>query len=148
MHNIYDCVDSFSSLLDTEYHMVLGRKGVSVSLHITFDKKDCFHLMGLQYLTDRPQLNRDRGRIFNEIKERKITTEQVETSNFYYKISCRIDKLPDLEKYFCRSFFPEERKDYTKNQASWTLLYKEKRKISTEEVEVLYDRKAEIFDKM
>jgi len=173
MHNIYDCVDSFSSLLDTEYRMILGRKGVSVSLHITFNKKDCFHLMGLQYLVDRPQLNRDRGKIFDEIKERKITTEQVETSNFYNKIFERIDRLPDLEryfdsndtifkynekknafsmiqaeylmqnktekgnvyiflgkskenKYFCRSFFPKEKKDYTKNQASWTLLYKEK----------------------
>lgn len=187
MHNIYDCVVSFSSLLDTEYYMILGRKGVSVSLHITFDKKDCFHLMGLQYLTDRPQLNRDRGRIFDEIKERKITAEHVETSDFYQKISGRIDRVPDLEKYFdsndtifkynekknsfsmiqaeylmknktefgnifvflgknrdgkyfCRSFFPEEGKDYTKNQASWTLLYKEKRRISTGEREILYNR--------
>ena len=195
MHNIYDCVDSFSSLLDTEYHMILGRKGISVSLHITFDKKDCFHLMGLQYLTDRPQLNRDRGKIFDEIKERKITTEQVETSDFYSKIASRVERLPELEKYFdsndtifkynekkntfsliqaeylmqnkteqgnvyiflsknkqekyfCRSFFPEEGKDYTKNQASWTLLYKEKRKISTGKIEVLYDRKTKILDKM
>ena len=23
------------------------------------------------------------------------------------------------DKYFCRSFFPEEKKDYTRNQASW-----------------------------
>ena len=30
------------------------------------------------------------------------------------------------DSYFCRSFFPEEKMDYTKNQASWTLLYKKK----------------------
>ena len=47
MHNIYDCIDSFTMLLDTEYHLVLGRKGVSVSLIIPLDKKDCFYLMGL-----------------------------------------------------------------------------------------------------
>ena len=27
------------------------------------------------------------------------------------------------DTYFCRSFFPEANRDYTKNQASWTLLY-------------------------
>ena len=30
------------------------------------------------------------------------------------------------DNYFCRSFFPEEKMDYSKNQASWTLLYKKK----------------------
>lgn len=39
----------------------MGRKGVAVTLRISFDKKDCLHLMGLQYLVDRPELSRDRG---------------------------------------------------------------------------------------
>ena len=187
MHNIYDCIDSFTSLLDTEYHLILGRKGVSVSLMITFDKKDCFHLVGLQYLTDRPELSRDRAIVFDELKERKITAKQIETSDFYEKITERVDMLPLLEnifdsndtifkynrksnvfsmiqadylmknnvagmnvfiflsrnkddKYFCRSFFPQDTRDYTKGQASWTLLYKEKIKISTGKSIVLYDR--------
>ena len=33
----------------TEYEIVLGRKNVAVKLIITFDKKDCFHLMGDVY---------------------------------------------------------------------------------------------------
>ena len=44
------------------------------------------------------------------------------------------------DTYFCRSFFPEANRDYTKNQASWTLLYKEKMKRSTGQKVVLYDR--------
>lgn len=187
MHNIYDCIDSFTSLLDTEYHLLLGRKGVLVSLIITFDKKDCFHLMGLQYLKDRPELSRDRAIVFDWIKERKITTKQIETSDFYERITERVDILPLLEnifdsndtifkynrksnvfsmiqadylmknsvadknvfiflsrkkedKYFCRSFFPQDKRDYTKGQASWTLLYKEKIRISTGKSVVLYDR--------
>lgn len=64
LRNIKDCVNAFLSLLNTQYEIVLGRKGVAVTLRITFDKKDCFHLMGLQYLTDRPELNRDREKIF------------------------------------------------------------------------------------
>ena len=187
MHNIYDCIDSFTSLLDIEYHLVLGRKGASVSIIITFDKNDCFHLMGLQYLTDRPELSRDRAIVFDEIKERKITVKQIETSVFYERIAERVDLLPLLEnlfdsndtifkynrksnvysmiqadylmknsvadknvfiflslekedKYFCRSFFPQGKRDYTKGQPSWTLLYKEKISLSTGKSVVLYDR--------
>ena len=68
MRTVVDCVSSFIPLLSTEYEIVLGRKNVAVKLIITFDKKDCFHLMGLQYLTDRPELRRDRGKIFDEIQ--------------------------------------------------------------------------------
>lgn len=187
MRNIRDCVSAFLPLLNTEYEIVLGRKGVSVTLRITFDKKDCFHLMGLQYLIDRPELNRDRGKVFDEIVAGSITTRQVESSDFYKKIEERVNFLPLLEqlldsndtvfkynqkantysmidadylmknnmedrnlylflsqgsddRYFCRSFFPEQKMDYTKNQASWTMLYKKKRNLSTGEEMVLYDR--------
>ena len=141
MHTIYDCVKSFCPLLDTRYYLVLGRKGVAVKLDIRFDKKDCFHLMGLQYLTDMPNLSRDRGKIFDEIIEQKITHKQVEASDYYKKIAERVDLLPYLaDYYFCRSFFPEGKRDYTKNQASWTLLYKKKTRLSTGEETILYDR--------
>ena len=92
VRNVLDCINAFIPLLSTEYELVLGRKGVSVTLRISFDKKDCFHLMGLQYLVDRPE------------------------------------------------FFPEEKMDYSKNQASWTLLYKKKIDLSTGIEKVLYNR--------
>ena len=171
----------------TEYEIVLGRKNVAVKLIITFDKKDCFHLMGLQYLTDRPELRRDRRKIFDEIQNGIIKRENIESSDFYHKIQDRVHFLPLLEKmldsndtvfkynkkanvysvieadylmknhmegkniflflsndegdnYFCRSFFPEEKMDYSKNQASWTLLYKKKIDLSTRIETVLYNR--------
>lgn len=188
MHNVYDCVEAFGKLLDKEYHLVLGRKNVAVNLQINFDKKECFHLMGLQYLTDRPELFHDRGKIFDAIKERRITAEQLQSSDLYDKIKDRVDMLPLMEsmidsndtvfkynqklntysvikadyimknkreerniflflaesgeegRYFCRSFFPQDKLDYTRNQASWTLLYKKKITLSTGEEEILYDR--------
>lgn len=187
MRDIKDCVNAFLPLLNTEYEIVLGRKGVAVTLRIAFNKKDCFHLMGLQYLIDRPEINRDRGKVFDEIVAGKITTKQVESSDFYKKIEERVNFLPLLEKlldsndtifkynkranmysmieaeylmknnmeernlylflsygkddkYFCRSFFPEEKNDYTKNQASWTMLSKKKYNMGTGEESVLYDR--------
>lgn len=187
MHNIYDCVDAFSDLLDVEYHLVLGRKGRATELKIAFDKRDCFHLMGLQYLKDRPNLNKDREKIFDSIRQRKIKAELIESSDFYHKIKGRVEMLPLLEEmfdsnqtvfqyhqkrnsfsmieadylmrnqienqrmfiflsknkeehYFCRSFFPQERVDYSKNQPLWTLLYKKKVRISTGEERILYHR--------
>lgn len=187
MRTVNDCISSFISLLSTEYEIILGRKGIAVKLIIIFDKKDCFHLMGLQYLADRPELRRDRGKIFDEIQKGIIKQEQIESSDFYYKIQDRIHFLPLLEKildsndtvfkyngktnvysmieadylmknhmedrnlflflsnkkddyYFCRSFFPEEKMDYTKKQASWRLLYKKKKNLSDGTEMVLYDR--------
>ena len=75
MRNVLDCINAFIPLLSTEYELVLGKKGVSVTLRISFDKKDCFHLMGLQYLVDRPELSRDRGRVFDEIADGTITID-------------------------------------------------------------------------
>ncbi|MBP3568588.1 MAG: hypothetical protein J6K04_05410 [Lachnospiraceae bacterium] len=187
MRNILDCVNAFLPLLNTEYELILGRKGVAVTLKLTFDKKDCFHLMGLQYLLDRPELSRDRGKVFDEIVAGIITVEQVQTSDFYKKIEERVHFLPLLERildsndtvfkynmktnmysmieadylmknnlenrnlylflsnskgdnYYCRSFFPEDKKDYTRNQAAWTLLYKKKIERITQVETVLYDR--------
>lgn len=181
MRNIYDCVEAFQRLLDKEYYLILGRKNVAVHMKINFEKKECFHLMGLQYLTDRPELVRDGAKVFDAIKEHKITAAQIESSDLYYRIADRINELPLLEsimdsndtvfkynqkinvysvikadyimknqvgernififlaehkekgKYFCRSFFPENEVDYTRNQASWTLLYKKKTTLSTEQ---------------
>ena len=85
MRTVVDCVSSFIPLLSTDYEMVLGRKNVVVKLIITFDKKDCFHLMGLQYLTDRPELRRDRGKIFDEIQKGIIKKEILLMGrNIYY----------------------------------------------------------------
>ena len=50
-----------------------------------------------------------------------------------------IDK-EDCGNYFCRSFFPMERTDYTKNQMQYTLLKKEKINLNTGETIVQYDR--------
>lgn len=188
MRNVYDCVVAFEKLLNKEYHLILGRKGVAVSLQINFDKKECFHLMGLQYLNDRPELFRDREKIFDSIRSRRITAEQLQSSDLYHKIADRVDMLPLLEsvidcndtifkynrklntysvikadyimknqaegrniflflsqhgeegRYFCRSFFPQDKMDYAKNQASWTLLFKKKVTLSTGKEEILYDK--------
>lgn len=50
-----------------------------------------------------------------------------------------IDK-EDCGNYFCRSFFPMERTDYTKNQMQYTLLKKEKIHLDSGKIIIQYDR--------
>ena len=51
-----------------------------------------------------------------------------------------LDRQVDSDFFFCRSFFQKELKDYTKGQAVYTLLKKEKITISTGDREIQYDR--------
>lgn len=97
MHNVFDCVKAFSLLLNTEYDIVLGRKGVTANLHLVFDKKDCYHLMGLQYLRDLPYLAMDRGKVFDAIANGTLTVADIEKSDLYHRIERRVDLLPYLE---------------------------------------------------
>lgn len=50
-----------------------------------------------------------------------------------------IDKR-NCDIYFCRSFFPLDRTDYSKNQTQYTLLKKEKINLDTGETIIQYDR--------
>ena len=51
-----------------------------------------------------------------------------------------LDQLPEPDTFFCRSFFPKEGKDYTKGQAVYTHLKKEKISLSTGKTITQYDR--------
>lgn len=56
--------------------------------------------MGLQYLKDREELNKDREKIFDAIKNREIDAKHIEASYFYPLIEERVDMLPLLESLF------------------------------------------------
>lgn len=138
--SIYDCVESFSRLLNYEYDITLGRKGKLVILHIVFDKKDCFHLMGLQYLKDFVILKRDRGDIFDDIIEGRITAELLESSIFYPQIRSRIKYLPSLETIFDSN---ETIFKYNQNRAGYSMIKAEyllKTPIDEETVFVFIDK--------
>lgn len=64
-----------------------------------------------------------------------LMKNNIESRNLYLFLSQGAN-----ETYFCRSFFPEEKRDYTKNQASWTLLFKKKKDIHEGTSIILYDR--------
>ena len=43
---------SFEKLLTIKYEVILGRRGTTVVVNLSFHKEDFYHLAGLQYLTD------------------------------------------------------------------------------------------------
>ena len=178
------CVQAFDILVGTKYCIHLGRAGKLAKFTVTFEKEDCFHLMGLHYLQDRRD-NRNRAVIFGDLltnpkyrhriasskhwiddlesrvacttileqllddnntifryNPRKLffqshikaeylmayTDYQIKpnfTSDVYLFLDKR-DSDSDISNRFCKSIFPKHDHDFTKYQAKWTLLYKEK----------------------
>ena len=51
-----------------------------------------------------------------------------------------LDRRQSGESHFCRTFFPRRTMDYTKNLPKYTLLYKEKRDLTSGTSVIQYDR--------
>ena len=99
MGDILATAKSYSNLLDVEYHILLGKKGKNLSLIISFEETQFFHLAGFQYLEDIPDIFRSkRDVLFNKILSGIITQNQIESSKFYPEIKDRIEYLVFLEQ--------------------------------------------------
>ena len=113
----------FQKLLGVKYKPILGNKGKLTEFYIDFNKEDFFHLIGLQYLKDLPQLKKNRAFIFDKILSDNITENQISKSCFYTDIEQRIsdfllfeellDSNETVFKYsFNRSSFSDIRAEY------------------------------------
>ena len=95
---LYQCILAFQRLIDTKYYIVLGRAGKTRSFDLTFSEYDCHHLMGIHYLSDRPD-RRSSAKIFEELL---ISTEyrtHIASSCFWSKkLTDRIACTSILEK--------------------------------------------------
>ena len=99
MGDILTSAKSYSTLLDLEYQLVLGRKNRSITFSIFFEENHFFHLAGLHYLTDRITiLFGDRAQLFRKILNGTITQNQIESSQYYSEIKDRIEYLAFLEQ--------------------------------------------------
>ena len=76
-----------------------------------------------------------KANMYSMIEADYLMENKMESRNLFLFLS-----NDDGDKYFCRSFFPEEKMDYSKNQASWTLLYKKKTDLITGTETVLYNK--------
>lgn len=85
----------YDFFLDTEYELVLGRKGKSKSLRVTFDKTCWFHVGGIHYLDD-IDINQNRRSVetfYDEIMDGLITEDYFKKSERYKDITERLELL-------------------------------------------------------
>ena len=126
--------------MDVQYHIILGRKNQLTELHLRFEPTEFHHLVGLHKLRDLRLARGNRDKIFYQILSKTICMEDIKKSRYFPKIQDRIDPFDKIGHFFCRSFFQKGEKDYTKGQAIYTLLKKEKTILSTGKTMVQYDR--------
>ena len=88
---------SFEKLLTIKYEVILGRRGTTVVVNLSFHKEDFYHLAGLQYLTDIQQLKGSRSSIFDKILNDNKFRQRILKSKVIYKITERIKFLAQLE---------------------------------------------------
>ena len=188
MDGLLTCAKAFEDLLPVKYHIIIGRKGKSVDLTVSFEAVEFHHLVGLHKLHDLRLSRASREKVFSQILSGQITLEDIKKSRYFCNIQNRLEPFQKLEtlfdkndlvfrynrklqalslieaeyllstpheytdvyifldkkdeagNFFCRSFFPKEDSDYTKGQAVYTLLKKEKINTDTGTVQIQYDR--------
>jgi hypothetical protein len=97
---IITALKKYSSLLDVEYELVLGRKGKSKRLTVVFDKTCWFHVGGIHYLVD-TDINQNRRSVvsfYDEIMSGGITEDYFKKSERYNDISDRLELLSRLDE--------------------------------------------------
>lgn len=107
------CAAAFERLTSYQYRFTLGRRGKLKEIVLGFNQTDFHHLVGIHKLKDINIARDNRQKVFRGI-------------------------LGGV--YFCRSFFPMDKRDYTKEQMQYTLLKKEKINLQTGEITARYDR--------
>ena len=96
--HLYQAAIAFQNLLPVKYRIILGRKGQSFELHITFQADNFFHLSGLHKITSSHIRRLSATKLFNSILSGKITDSTVNNFASAPDILERIKVLTQLEK--------------------------------------------------
>lgn len=127
---LYDAANNFKTLLNIKYHFILGRKGKTYEINLSFAEESFFHLAGLQHLPDITYPSQNKERIYKEILKQNITIDTLQQSCFYKTsgIEDRISNLYRLEAMLdsCQLMFyinPHEYLRYTSIDADYLCEY-------------------------
>lgn len=110
---LYDCANSFHTLLDYEYKLVLSVDKTIKEIELVFSPSEFKHLAALEKLEDKPIFREMTSRdVFNDILQQKITYNDIADSQFVnsslndisknnveYYITDRITELTNLYNY-------------------------------------------------
>ena len=98
MDKLQECAKSFEKLLDTKYHIIIGRKGKSADIELAFEAVDFHHLLGLHKLKDLRLSRENRENVFRAILAGQISISNIKKSLHFNQIGNRIEPFSDLEK--------------------------------------------------
>ena len=90
MDGLLTCAKAFEDLLPVKYHIIIGRKGKSVDLTVSFEAVEFHHLVGLHKLHDLRLSRASREKVFSQILSGQITLEDIKKSRYF----CNIQNLP------------------------------------------------------
>lgn len=89
---------AFSKLINTEYHIVIGKKAKLIEFDLYFSKDHFHHLAGLQKLKDNPYIfTGKRSEIFDRIIDGGITYTSLKNNNSFSEVMVRLPHLTQLE---------------------------------------------------
>lgn len=99
MNLVQKCALAFQTLINYEYHFIIGRKGRIKEFYLTFSKPDFHHLAGLHKLRDIAQIQQGmREKVFDKILSGEISEVVMKKSAYYEEMESRIVPLTSLEE--------------------------------------------------
>ena len=105
MDNILSALSNYKNLLNYNYNFVIACKKQTEDVKLTFEKKDFYHLVGFQYLTD-IDIPKNEKQLFKKIDSLRINDEYLSKSIYYTKVDYsyanvkeRIDGFKDVDKF-------------------------------------------------
>lgn len=100
MDGLLTCAKAFEDLLPVKYHIIIGRKGKSVDLTVSFEAVEFHHLVGLHKLHDLRLSRASREKVFSQILSGQITLEDIKKSRYFCNIQNRLEPFQKLETLF------------------------------------------------
>lgn len=105
MDNISSALNNFKELMDYNYDFIIACNKQKTDIRLTFESKDFYHLVGLQYLKD-IDIPKNEKQLFKKIESLKINDDYLGKSVFYTKVDFsytnvkeRIEGFKDVAKF-------------------------------------------------
>ncbi len=101
MDELYQCGIAFQKLRNTQYNIVIGRKGVATQISVRFSEKDFYHLVGLHKVSDieLPQ-SATFTKAFSAVLSGRLTLDDILKSATVTSVFPRMNAFLALEDLF------------------------------------------------
>lgn len=98
MDILQKCAENYERLTHFEYKITIARKGKAHTLCVRFETTQFHHLAGIHKLSDLRISRKNREKVFEDIRNGKITDSFLQASRYYGRIADRIKHLCNLER--------------------------------------------------